>query len=232
MRRAQYLSWGPPPAREPVAVAAYRQLRELILRGQIAPGARINEQELARAWQVSRTPIRDAVRRLEAEGLVATVPGKGTVVPRPSPADTDELYELLEALEGLAARRAAERAAGALLMQLSGVLKTYGTALKQSDYDRLVAAAGDFHGTIARLALNRRLERLIETTRGQLWPVELALVRVKGRAAKSFREFAKVTAAIRAQNPSRAEASMREHLAGLRTDAMALVLSEEAAALP
>ena len=97
--------WGPPPVREPGGTAAYRLIRDAILRGQIPAGARINELELSRVWHISRTPIRDALRRLEAEGLAQSVPGRGMAVPRLGRSDVDELFEVLEALEGLAARR-------------------------------------------------------------------------------------------------------------------------------
>jgi DNA-binding GntR family transcriptional regulator len=213
--------WGPPPHREPVGTAAYRRIREAILQGQLAPGERLNELELARAWRISRTPIRDALRRLEAEGLVRAVPGKGVVVPRIGRVDADELYEMLEGLEGVAARRSAERASGPFLAHLNSLIKEYGVALRQNNLSRLVDIAAEFHTTVARMALNRRLERAIETLRAQLAPVEHKVLRQKGRATRSFRELAKLTAAIRARDGARAEAAMREHLASLRLDAVA-----------
>ncbi len=219
--------WGPGPIREPMGSAAYRLIRDAIIRGQISPGTRVNEIELSRAWHISRTPIRDALRRLEAEGLVRSVAGKGMTVPRLGRSDVDELYEILEALEGLAARRTAERATGAFLFELNGLIKDYGVALKQTDYEGLTAIAAGLHRAVAQMALNRRLERAIETTRGQLSPVERRAIRIKGRATKSFRELAKLTAAIRARNGARAEASMREHLASLRADAVAALPEDE-----
>ncbi|MDR7465308.1 MAG: GntR family transcriptional regulator [Armatimonadota bacterium] len=214
-------NWGPPPRREPVGAAAYRLIREAVLKGQLAPGERLNELELARAWQISRTPIRDALRRLEAEGLVRAVPGKGVVVPRLGRADVDELYEMLEGLEGMAARRTAERASGAFLAHLNSLIKEYGVALRQNNVPRLSEIASEFHVTIARTALNGRLERAIETIRAQLASVERQALRQKGRATRSFRELAKLTAAIRTRDGGRAEAAMREHLASLRLDATA-----------
>ncbi len=218
--------WGPPPQREPVGAAAYRLIREAILRGQLAPGERLNELELARAWQISRTPIRDALRRLEAEGLIRAVPGKGVVVPRLGRDDVNELYEMLEGLEGMAARRSAERASGAFLAHLNALIKEYGVALRQNTVARLSDIAAEFHATIARMALNRRLERAIETARAQLAPVERQALRQKGRATRSFRELAKLTAAIRARDGGRAEAAMREHLASLRVDAVTALPEE------
>lgn len=210
--------WGAPPARETVGSAAYRMLREGILHGQIAMGTRINELELATTWRVSRTPIRDAVRRLEAEGLVQAVPGRGVIVPRISLGDADELYELREVLEARAARRAAERAPADMHGRMNTLIKAFGTALKQNDVDRLTTVDADLHAAIAAASGNGRLERAIDTARAQVLQVRLRSMHLKGRATKSFREMAALTAAIHSRNGARAEAAMREHLASLRAD--------------
>jgi len=219
--------WGIPPARETVGAAAYRLLRDGILQGHIPMGTRINELELATTWKVSRTPIRDALRRLEAEGLVQAVPGRGVVVPRISLGDADELYELREVLEARAARRAAERAPADLHARLSALIKAFGTALKQNDVDRLNAVDTDLHAAISAASGNGRLERSIDTLRAQVLQVRLRTMRQRGRATKSFREMAKLTAAIHSRNGTRAEAAMREHLASLRADLPSVFQSVE-----
>jgi DNA-binding GntR family transcriptional regulator len=204
--------------RETVSAAAYRQLREAILGGQLPMGAHINELELATSWKVSRTPIRDAIRRLEAEGLVQAVPGRGVVVPSLSLADIDELYELREILEGRAARRAAERATPDFHARLNTLIRAYGAALKQGDLERMFSIDGELHTNIAGMCGNRRLERAIETVRAQVHQARHRSFQVKGRAAKSLREMAKLTASFRARDGTRAETSMREHIASLRAD--------------
>lgn len=218
--------------REPVSAAAYRLIREAILQGQIPMGARINELELASAWDISRTPIRDALRRLEAEGLVQALPGKGMVVPKLSRGEIDQLYEIREVLEGLAARRAAERATSEFHARLNTLIKAYGSALKQGDLDRLIAVDIDFHAGIADMAGNSRLQRAIDIIRAQVHQIRLRSVRVKGRPAKSFREIAKLTAAVRARAGVRAETAMREHIASLRADLGAVFQELEASRLP
>lgn len=210
--------WGRPPVRETVSTTAYRRLKEAILGGQIPMGMRVNELELAGAWRVSRTPIRDALRRLEAEGLVQATPGRGVMVPRMTLADVDELYELREVLEGRAARRAAERSTPEFHARLNALIKGFGMALKQGDVDQLVAIDTDLHAGIADMSGNDRLDRAIEAIRAQVSWARLRSMRAKGRAAKSFKEMAKLTAAIRARNGVRAEAAMREHVASLRAD--------------
>jgi DNA-binding GntR family transcriptional regulator len=210
--------FGAPPERQTVGTAAYTQLREAILRGKIAMGTRINELELAGAWNVSRTPIRDALRRLEAEGLVRAIPGRGVVVPALSPVEADELYELREVLETRAARRAAERVTPEFHARLNGLIKAFGTALKQGDIQQLTDIDHDLHAGIAAISGNTRLGQAIEAVRAQIYQVRVWSMEAKGRAQKSFREMAKLIAAIRARNGPRAEAAMREHIASLRTD--------------
>ncbi len=210
--------WGNPPARETVSTAAYRKLREAVLSGALPMGTRINELELAQAWNVSRTPIRDALRRLEAEGLVQATPGRGVMVPHMTLADADELYELREVLEGRAARRAAERATPEFHTKLHGLIKAFGMALKQGEVDQMVTIDTGIHTGIAVMSGNGRLAREIEGIRAQVYHARLESMRTKGRAAKSFREMATLTAAVRARNGVRAETAMREHIASLRSD--------------
>jgi len=207
--------------RETVGAAVYRRLREAVLNGRIPPGTRINELELAAAWQVSRTPIRDALRRLEAEGLVAAVPGRGMMVPRLRRDDVEDLYAVCEAVEGLAARRAAERATAAFLAQLNALIKAYGAALKQEDLAQVAVTDDAIHAAIAQMAQNQPLEETIRTLRLRLRLVHAGSFRLRGRASKTFREMAKLVAAVRARDAARAETSMREHLASLGGDVVA-----------
>jgi DNA-binding GntR family transcriptional regulator len=210
--------WEKAPPRETVSAAAYRLLREAIAGGQIAMGTRINEIELASAWNISRTPIRDALRRLEAEGLVQSVPGRGVIVPALSLADAHELYELREVLEARAARRAAEHGGVELSARLNELIRIFGSALKAGDLEGMTAADVALHAAVAAHSGNARLERAIETVRTQAYGIRVRMTRVKGRGAKSLREMARLVAAIRARDPARAEAAMREHIASLRAD--------------
>lgn len=217
---ARHDLWGPPLVRESVSEAAYGLLRKAIVEGRLRPGARINEQQLSEALEISRTPIRDALRQLQAEGLVRPA-GRGLVVPRLTQADIEELYDLREALEALAARRAAEQGATDLRGTLNAVIKAYGVALKQADYQALAAADVDLHRSIVRAAGSKRLEKAVDLLAAQVHQVRVRAVRLRGRAAKSFREMAKLTAAIRARDAGRAEASMREHILSLKADILA-----------
>jgi DNA-binding GntR family transcriptional regulator len=210
--------WTQVPIRETVGSAAYRLLRDAILEGQIPMGTRINELELAGAWNISRTPIRDALRRLEAEGLVQASPGRGVLVPVLGLADLDELYELREILEARASRRAAERAGADLQGQLNDLIRAFGSALKQGDMDRVTTIDIAIHSAVASACGSAKLEHAIDTVRAQVHHVRLRSYRIRGRAAKSLREMAKLVAAIRARDPLRSEAAMRDHIVSVRAD--------------
>jgi DNA-binding GntR family transcriptional regulator len=184
-------------------------------------GSRINEAELAAEWHISRTPIRDALRRLEAEGLVQASPGRGMVVPVLSRTDIEELYAVREGLEGMVARLAAERAAPPFLAQLNTLLKTYGAALKRDDLPQLVQIDAALHDAVAQMAQNRRLEQAAHVARLRLHSIHARSFALRGRAGRTFREMATLVAAIRTKNPPRAESSMRSHLAGLRAEILA-----------
>lgn len=210
--------WTTPPARETVGEKAYRLLREALLRGQIPDGTRINELELARAWNISRTPIRDALRRLEAEGLVQAVPRRGVVVPALGLGELDELYELREILEARAARRAAERLDPPLRARLNVLIREFGAAVKRDDAERAAALDADLHAAIAAASGQDRLERLVTLIAGQVHGTRVRAFRVRTRARRSLAELARVVAAVRSAAPARAEAAMRDHLTSVRGD--------------
>jgi DNA-binding GntR family transcriptional regulator len=214
-----------------MGAAAYKQLREAILQGHLPMGARVNELELARAWQVSRTPIRDALRRLEAEGLVQGSPGRGVIVPVLGLADVDELYELREVLESRAARRAAQRATPEFHARLNSLIRAFGAAMKREDHDAMLALDFEIHTAIAQMSGNARLDQALQTVRGQVHAIRLRSFRVRGRAAKSLKEMARLVAAMRVRDGRRAEDAMREHLASLRDDLPALFQAAAGAGL-
>jgi len=145
------------------------RLRALILTGEYGPEERLVEEQLADRLGVSRTPIRQALTTLEAEGLVEMEPNKGAAVCSFSVDDVWDIYDMRAVLEGHAARRASERIAAEDLARLSGsVEEMEGLAGRYADHEEeirvLVALNQAFHGTIIDASRNRRLQRLIGRT--------------------------------------------------------------------
>lgn len=209
---------GPIPPRETAAETVYRRLREAILSGRLPEGAVVRESAVAAAWGVSRTPVRDALRRLLAEGLVEGRRGRGVVVAALTPQTAAGLLDLWEAIGGMAARRAAERATPEVRAQLSTLIKTVSVAARGGDAAFFVAAEEAIHTAVGSAAGNPVLAQAVEQVRGRLRPLLARLLQNRGRTTRSFRELARLTAAIRSRDPDRAEAALREHVASLRQE--------------
>jgi DNA-binding GntR family transcriptional regulator len=155
--------------RESKPTGILEQLRVLILTGDYGPDERLIEEQLAERLGVSRTPIRQALTMLEAEGLVEIAPNRGATVCSFSTEDVWDIYDLRAVLEGYAARRAAERIEGGelgRLRELAGEMETLAGRFEDHEEEirALVAFNQAFHGTIVDASRNRRLERLINRT--------------------------------------------------------------------
>jgi DNA-binding GntR family transcriptional regulator len=149
---------------------AYDQIRQSIVEGRYPPGSRLVEQRLAEQLALSRTPVREALRRLEAEGLVVSERNRGSVVRPVTARDVEDLYDLRVRLESLAAERAAERATAADLAALTQAVEDFDAAVPGAaggDLDgvrRLAAANKRFHDGVLAAAGNHRLSRVLAGT--------------------------------------------------------------------
>lgn len=150
-------------------------LHRAIWSGQLAPGTRLVERELADTLGVSRAPLREALRLLERDGLVEMAPRRGVWVRVLSPVDVRELYELRAALEGLAVELVVERATDAQLDELHQLLdRTAVSAATGAEPQQPIESDWDFHRQLVRLAGSRRLMSAWESIGGE---IRLALVR-------------------------------------------------------
>lgn len=162
--------------RSPQSNHAYTALKEKITSGQLVPGAVVSEASLAKELGLSRTPIGEALRRLSHEGLVDQIPRYGTVVRELSATELRELFEIREALEGVAASRAAERIDPATIEDLGLLCDTIDAELaaavakgleylEEESLRRFLAADRAFHMLIIASANNRKMSELVEQTR-------------------------------------------------------------------
>ncbi|WP_109530197.1 GntR family transcriptional regulator [Nocardia aurea] len=140
---------------------AYQTLKRRIVEVQLRPGARLVERDLAAELDVSRIPLREALRMLAAEGLVLLVPAKGALVATFSPADVRDLFDIREVLESLAARLAAERATPDSLAPLTHRMAEARTATVSGDLRRIAAANAAFHAEIIAMAANPLLSNVM-----------------------------------------------------------------------
>lgn len=196
------------------AVAA---LRWAILSGDLLPGERLSVPALSARLGVSRSPVREAVLALAAEGLAVESPRRGVVVAALGPGDADAIHEVRGPLEGLAARLAAERGPrGPLRDRLGAILGEQAAAVAAQDEHGFFRTNAAFHRAIAAGSGNPELLRLLGSLEGRM---ALALRRVAAtprhrRAALD--EHRGVAEAVGAGNGDEAEAAMRAHLAATR----------------
>lgn len=178
-------------------------------------GAVLSEERLARRFRVSRTPVRKALVRLEQEGLVRILPKRGVVVPEVSPGELRELFDVREALEGMAARQAAGRVDPRALRAVETRLRRM--AARRGVPVTAARAAGE---AVHRLALetagNATLSRLVRQVTGRLVLAQLIAYYDSGRVRDSIQEHLMIIDALRSGDGDVAERCAREHVARFR----------------
>jgi DNA-binding GntR family transcriptional regulator len=196
-------------------------IRQLILSGRFEPGERLNELNLAETLSISRSPIREALQALAAEGIVRAVPGRGMFVATFDAGTIDQLTEVRQALECKAARLAAERADDALIDALERLLASTEEAL--ADPDHSYPRDLDFHQQVLDMSGNLKL---VETARSVATQFQLARARsgeAPGRAKAAYEEHLRIYQAIRARDPEAADAAMHAHLEASRHNVRQLI---------
>ena len=187
-------------------------LRARIFDGVLAPGSFIDEVALCADLSISRTPLREALKVLAAEGLVRHEPRRGSFVSQVTEQDLDEIFPVIALLEGRCAHEAALRASDADLAALQGLhekLARHAKARRINDY---YSANFEIHETIIALAGNRWLAQTIVDLRKIVKLARLQQLHAPGRLEQSLAEHLAVFAALKARDPEGAEAAMRTHL--------------------
>jgi DNA-binding GntR family transcriptional regulator len=196
---------------QPLAAVRERvqaELRERIVSGQLPPGARLVERELAEAMGVSRVPVREAIRTLTAEGFVVALSPRRVVVRELTPKDVDELFELREALEVFAAGLAAQRATPAELVALEGLLDQAALATGKRAAEDITELNTRFHERILAMAGNSLLAAALEPLEGRL----RRLTRHNEHWDQLLREHRQLLRAIASGDPERARTCALEHV--------------------
>jgi DNA-binding GntR family transcriptional regulator len=196
----------------------YEELKSAIVDLRLAPGDPLREATLADQLGVSKTPIREALTRLEQEGLVETTSFKGAVVTGYSRQDLLEIYELRELLENAAARTAAESMADADRDRLDRICRESRKLKKNHDAAGLAALISAFDDVLFEQVRNSRIRALIENLRAHLTRIGHLTAEIPGRIDASVDEHEKIVQAIAARDPELAERQMREHIRSVRDD--------------
>lgn len=189
---------------------AYVRLKEAIQAGDLTPGQRIRENDMASWLEMSRTPIREALRRLEADGLLTFAPYRGMVISELDHQAVMELYSMREVLEGTAAGLAARHASDAEIVVLKDIVA--GEIDDAADPRRIATHNKHFHDALYRVAHNRYLLKTLNVLSDAMALLGMTTMAITGRSETAHGEHLAVVSAIEARDPVTAEASMREHI--------------------
>lgn len=196
------------------ADAAYRFLRNAILTGDIPVGFQATEVEVAARLGMSRTPVHEAMARLQEEGFVQIFPRRGILVKGLSPADLLEIYDILIGLEGAAAERLASGGGDAIVDvvgELSALTDRMEQALDANDLDAWAEADQAFHDALVQRCGNRRIRRLAETVSGQSHRARRLTLNMRPLPRQSAAEHRAIVEAIAASDPGGAGKAARGH---------------------
>jgi len=205
-----------------------KRLRERIFTHEFAPGQWIDEQALAAQYGISRTPLREALKVLAAEGIVTLKPRRGCYVTEVSDRDLDEIFPVLALLESRCAIEATLAAAPEDLRCLETLHASLERHASQGNLDRFFEVNQDFHRAVMVLAGNRWLTQVIQDLRKVLRLSRHNSLLAEGRMQQSLAEHRAILAAIRSRDSERAGELMRAHLTQGRA-AIARVRAEEPA---
>jgi DNA-binding GntR family transcriptional regulator len=205
------------PAREKV----YEYLKSSILSGHFTPGQKLTEEHLAKTIQVSRTPVREALHKLESEGLIKPRKKRGFFVSGDSKEEIEELFEIRSILEGYALRVVSERISDQLLSQLNGFTKKAEKALKNRKIDQVFKWNTRFHDTLhAMVAEKRQLYRLMVDIRKFVLRYRKDTLRYPDGGKRAIEGHRKIIMALQLRDPDLCERVMREHIREAKDDAL------------
>lgn len=199
---------------------AYTQLREQLLRSHLMPNEKINEVALASRMEISRTPLREALNRLVAEGLLVDR-GRGFSVPDLKPDVVIDLFEARLEIECATVRLACERAADADLDAISDFLKESMAESPDASVDRLIELDIRFHDTIAELAGNKVLRQILSNLNDRIHLIRW--IAMEGRRERTQAQHREILDHMRARNIEAAIAAMREHILHRNEDILAAI---------
>lgn len=199
----------------------YDIIKNMIILREIEPGKKINEEHIAKEIQVSRTPIREALCRLENEGIVKIIPRRGAFVSDLTETNVREILLIREVLEGLVVRLAVENMDEETLEKLRKALEKVST-LPEKDRDLInyTRSEVDFHAILLSASNNQMLKNMMEIVNAHLQIIRLRTVVIPERAQKTVKEHQQIFKAIENGDATSAEELMRKHVQSVREVAL------------
>jgi DNA-binding GntR family transcriptional regulator len=188
------------------------RLRSMVFERQLAPGELVDEKALAAAWEISRTPLREALKVLASEGLVELVAQRGSRVIELTEDDAEELFPVMALLEGRCAHEAATKASDAEIAELQRLHEDLERHAAAHDVDGYYRANHVFHSRVQALAANRWLDRATGDLRKFMRLMRGRQLNLPGRIERSINEHRVLIDAFVQRDAERAERAMHDHL--------------------
>ena len=209
----------------PLREIVFNTLRKAILRGELQPGERLMEIALAEKLGVSRTPIREAMHKLEQEGLIHVIPRRGAQVANITVEDLNDVIELRIALEKMAMEKACQRIVPSQIEELEQAAEIFETLADEGDRMALAQADEDFHECIYRAAGNRRLLQVLRNLREQMYRYRIEYLKHEQAYEQLAAEHREMTQAIRSRDVEHAQQLCVTHLENQRQAILARITS-------
>lgn len=196
----------------PLRDVVFNTLRQAILKGELDPGERLMEIQLAERLGVSRTPIREAIRKLELEGLVLMIPRKGAEVAKISEKSLRDVLEVRRSLEELAIELACQRMTEDEVEQLEQAQKAFREAVHQGEAMTIAESDEGYHDVIYYGTGNARLVQILNNLREQMYRYRLEYIKDADKRQVLLVEHEKILKAIKGRHVAEAKDAMREHI--------------------
>ena len=196
----------------PLRDVVFQTLRQAILRGELKPGERLMEIHLAQKLGVSRTPVREAIRKLELEGLVLMIPRKGAVVAEITISDLEDVLEVRMALEELAMKHACRRITKEQLDGLEQLAAVFSESLNGDDVGACAQADMLFHDAIYEATGNNRLTQILNNLREQMYRYRMEYLKDRHSHAQLLKEHEEILNALKCHDEKSALEWISRHI--------------------
>ena len=200
------------PPKRSLGHSVYENLKRAIVKGDLAPDSRVVESRVAHALGISRTPVREAIHKLEREGLLHQGPKGGFFVTGLTRTDIEETFGIRGVLESYAARLAAIRHQDEEIQPLEEKLKEYQICLEQRDLDLLPKINTEFHDLLYSLSRSPRLIKMINDLRDHIYRFRVVILKIEEMAKSSNEDHRLMLKAIRGRDTEGVERLVREHI--------------------
>ena len=211
----------------PLRDVVFQTLRGAILKGDLKPGERLMELQLASKLGVSRTPIRVAIRMLEQEGLAVTIPRKGAEVAKMTEKDMEDVLQIRLSLEALAVRLSCENITPAALQELKVAMEDFEEKTKSGQFVEMAKADVKFHEILYKASNNPKLQQLLSNLREQMYRYRVEYLKDENNYPTLMKEHKDIVEGLVRKNKTQVTETMHQHVKNQAVAVKAMIQEQE-----